>query len=182
MVNSSITFCERSCVFVNVLWHTQVEDSITMVCERSCVFVNVLWHTQVEDSITMVCKRSCVLVNVLWHTGGGQYYNGLWTILRVCERFVTHTGGGQYYNGLWMILHVCERFVTNLQLLSSWNKSSFATLGHFCSRTDEPSPSIPLFEHWKRQHNQREAGYTFTPLLQVLGIPSVILCYHIQAG
>ena len=48
--------------------------------------------------------------------------------------------------------------------------------------TDEPSPSIPLFEHWKRQHNQREAGYTFTPLLQVLGIPSIILCYHLQAG
>ena len=25
--------------------------------------------------------------------------------------------------------------------------------------TNEPSPSIPLFEHWKRQHNQREAEY-----------------------
>ena len=48
--------------------------------------------------------------------------------------------------------------------------------------TDEPSPSIPLFEHWKRQHNQREAGYTFTALLQVLGIPSIILCYHLQVG
>ena len=48
--------------------------------------------------------------------------------------------------------------------------------------TDEPSPSTLLFEHWKRQHNQGEAGYTFTPLLQVLGIPSVILCYHLQAG
>ena len=49
-------------------------------------------------------------------------------------------------------------------------------------RTDEPSPSIPLFKHWKRQHNQRKAGYTFTPLLQVLGIPSIILFYHLQAG
>ena len=32
-------------------------------------------------------------------------------------------------------------------------------------RTDEPSPSISLFEHWK-DSIIREAGYTFTPLLQ----------------
>ena len=57
--------CERSSMFVNILLHTQVEDSITMVCEQSSVFVNILLHTQVVHvcykANSDVCHTAAIL-------------------------------------------------------------------------------------------------------------------------